>query len=275
MKTVSLSVRFPAEQHARIQKAVDGVLIKSINQLVVIAVERMLKNSDNTYTYNTLDPKPPVASTNVDTPNPPTASTPKKKKKQTSSKHSYSKEFLAFWELYPRKVERRSAYEAWKKELKNTTVEDIMKGLESWIVGGKFAKERQYIVYPHRWLKKGCYEVEPVSAPAPAVVPPEFRPSELSWFLEGESAEVKLEACDLIKDVVGARSYNEWIATTRWVKQGNTVWIVCPDQAHAQWLEDDGYLDAVAGAMTTLGHDYTCQGVGLQRAFDLGVNEEV
>ena len=71
MKTVSLSIRFPTEQHARIQKAVDGVAIKSINQLVVIAVERLLKKSDNTYSYNTLDPKPPVASTSVDTPNPP------------------------------------------------------------------------------------------------------------------------------------------------------------------------------------------------------------
>jgi hypothetical protein len=242
MKTVSMSIRFPSNQHAAIKQAVDGIVFRSINQLVIVAVDRLLRHGDypSTYTSNTsnVDPKTPVASTNVDTPTPLDVSTPKPK-----GLAKYTTDFLDFWSLYPRSKEKRAAFRAWAAAIKmGVTRGEIMSGL-SWCIDtpeklGGFPGELKFVPYPARWLKNGGYEVDEGSRAKKESVSMSDGWDDLSWVFEKGSCGIKEELSSSLRGAIGAYAYNDWIAPSLWVTGvDGALFVVCPDEAHTQWVK--------------------------------------
>lgn len=75
-------------------------------------------------------------------------------------KHEYSTEFLAWWALYPKKVNKLTAFAEWKLALKRATATTLIEALQAQLQGGNFSNDPQYILYPERWLKRGKWEDE-------------------------------------------------------------------------------------------------------------------
>lgn len=74
-------------------------------------------------------------------------------------------DFLAFYSRYPRKEAREAARKAFKGALKKTTAEQIMAGLEKYLVAVQ-GKDRQFIALPASWLNAGRWADE-YDTPAP------------------------------------------------------------------------------------------------------------
>lgn len=81
---------------------------------------------------------------------------PTRTRTRTNKKRTIKKSFLAFWELWPRKIGRLHAESAWEKATKLAEPEEIMAGLkcqiEAWKAEGREAK---FIPYPATWLNRG------------------------------------------------------------------------------------------------------------------------
>lgn len=81
---------------------------------------------------------------------------PVKAKKQTG----YTDDFENFWRTYPRRIEKKSAFKAWKGALKKgATADEITAG------AARYAKYRagepeQYTKHPSTWLNQECWEDE-------------------------------------------------------------------------------------------------------------------
>jgi hypothetical protein len=76
-----------------------------------------------------------------------------------------SKEFEAFWAVYPKKVSKQAALKAWKKAIKLADAETIIKGARQYAELVKGA-EKQFIKGPDGWLNAGRWEDEAPTAPA-------------------------------------------------------------------------------------------------------------
>ena len=68
--------------------------------------------------------------------------------------------FDEFWKKYPRKIEKPEARREYHKALQRTTHEVIMEGLRRFNTLGPGAGEKQFIIYPARWLKRDRWEDE-------------------------------------------------------------------------------------------------------------------
>jgi hypothetical protein len=71
-----------------------------------------------------------------------------------------SPEFLTFWNLYPRKVDRKEAIRAWIKGVCDGSLGEILAGLESW----KRCKQwldPDKIPYPSTWINKRRWQDTP------------------------------------------------------------------------------------------------------------------
>jgi hypothetical protein len=69
--------------------------------------------------------------------------------------------FERFWGVYPRKVAKQKARQAWGKALKKVSAELILE------VAGRYAQEQadpwraQFTKHPATWLNGGCWDDEP------------------------------------------------------------------------------------------------------------------
>lgn len=85
-----------------------------------------------------------------------TPKAPVKAKKQTG----YTDDFENFWRTYPRRIEKKSAFKAWKTALKSgATADEITAG------AARYAKYRagepeRFTKHPSTWLNQGCWEDE-------------------------------------------------------------------------------------------------------------------
>lgn len=87
--------------------------------------------------------------------------------------------FDAFWEAYPRKVDKEDARKAWAGLAPDgAAFERIMAGLESWKKAGSWNRDgNAYIPHPATWLNKRRWESEP-DLPEPA-----RKDSKFSYFM--------------------------------------------------------------------------------------------
>jgi len=90
------------------------------------------------------------------------------------TEHTYSTEFLKFWEAYPKKVGKGSAWIEWQKI--PPPLAQCLKTLEWQKQSRDWTKEDgKYIVDPERWIKRRRWEDEdPASATNPKKEPPLF-----------------------------------------------------------------------------------------------------
>lgn len=78
--------------------------------------------------------------------------------------------FAVWWEAYPRKLNKKDAFKAFKAAIKRTTLEDMLKGLEA---DKKHRDEHEPwrdFCYPGTWLRQNRWENEWV-APEKATEP--------------------------------------------------------------------------------------------------------
>lgn len=107
-------------------------------------------------TQNTKEEQPPIPPAGGDLPE---KSIPKKQQ-------PYTQEFVAFWQVYPRKVGKDAAWRAWAK--RNGTrppVADIIAAVESQKQGEQWQRDGgQYIPNPATWLNQGRWADEGTEA---------------------------------------------------------------------------------------------------------------
>lgn len=74
--------------------------------------------------------------------------------------NGYTDDFENFWHTYPRRIEKKSAFKAWKTALKSgATADEITAG------AARYAKYRagepeRFTKHPSTWLNQGCWEDE-------------------------------------------------------------------------------------------------------------------
>lgn len=80
------------------------------------------------------------------------------KAKKSKKQNDYPDDFENFWRTYPRRIEKKSAFKAWKGALKKgATADEIIAG------AARYAKYRagepeQYTKHPSTWLNQECWE---------------------------------------------------------------------------------------------------------------------
>ena len=77
-------------------------------------------------------------------------------KDKEKEKNIYSNEFEQFWNIYPRKVDKKKAFKSFKTAIKNHSLETILSGTE------KYAKQvqntdKQYIKHPATFLNNDSF----------------------------------------------------------------------------------------------------------------------
>ena len=68
--------------------------------------------------------------------------------------------FEAFYKEYRRKIDKRKAFNAWKRIPKKDH-DELMKGLAAWCAYWDERNEPQYVPYPAVWLNNRRWESEP------------------------------------------------------------------------------------------------------------------
>lgn len=112
-------------------------------------------------------PKPEI--TSVGTSVVPTAKEEEEEKKKNKEKKKREKKitatinplpsFSSFWELYPRKEDRRGAIVCWNAlNPDDTLLQNILTGLKKQVGSGKFDVEQKYIPLPTTWLNQHRWE---------------------------------------------------------------------------------------------------------------------
>ena len=67
------------------------------------------------------------------------------------------REFVAFYERYPRKIDPSDAHVAWLKAVRVASPAQIMSGLATY----PFKSDREFVPHPATWLNKRAWETEP------------------------------------------------------------------------------------------------------------------
>lgn len=101
--------------------------------------------------------------------NTPLYSPPTQKQKNPTTRQSgkQSEQFNEFWQLYPRKVSKKTAARSYEKALKaGHKHEDILAGLQAQLAAGLFNQETKYQPHAATWLngERWADEVEAVAA---------------------------------------------------------------------------------------------------------------
>lgn len=79
----------------------------------------------------------------------------------------YRLEFETFWKLYPRKVAKPQAINAFGKAMKRAAVEQIMDGLEKHAAAWAANTDKAFIPHPATWLNRDGWNDEVVTKPTP------------------------------------------------------------------------------------------------------------
>jgi len=82
------------------------------------------------------------------------------KKKRSNRNAEYSEDFLAFWDVYPRKDNKRGAWKAYLKAKNEERLpDDLLERLRNKCVCDQWSKDDgKYIPYAERWLNKDGWE---------------------------------------------------------------------------------------------------------------------
>lgn len=70
--------------------------------------------------------------------------------------------FEAFWAAYPRPIDRRKAYAAWKAAVKRETPEAIVRAAQefgAWAKQNLTGDDARWIIYPQRWLERDRWTI--------------------------------------------------------------------------------------------------------------------
>lgn len=95
------------------------------------------------------------------------------KEEEKKKNNTYSNEFEQFWNLYPRRVDKKKAYKSFKTAIKNHSLETILFGTQKYAqqVSGK---DKQYVKHPTTFLNNDSFidgyeeiTVIPVESPIP------------------------------------------------------------------------------------------------------------
>jgi hypothetical protein len=81
------------------------------------------------------------------------------KKKRAHARVEYTKDFLAFWAVYPRKDKKKDAMKAWKKAEDRPDIDSLLAIVEEQKASGCL-RDPQYCPLPTSWLNGGRWEDE-------------------------------------------------------------------------------------------------------------------
>lgn len=79
-------------------------------------------------------------------------------RKRKYSKASYSKEFRAFWNLYPKKAGKTNAYAKYTQITKTDSPDVILAGLRNQLKNTSFTEDPQHFTFPETWLNQRRWE---------------------------------------------------------------------------------------------------------------------
>lgn len=79
-----------------------------------------------------------------------------------SGNGAYSADFDMFWDVYPRKVGKKQAYEVWRRAIHDVTPEQIIAGARRYASDPN--REDQFTAHPTTWLRRGGWDDEPIPA---------------------------------------------------------------------------------------------------------------
>lgn len=114
------------------------------------------------YVYTTHDPadSPTLDFPTLDNPTPKKNITKEEQVKEVNPHPAGEEDFEAFWEVYPKKVDKFNAKKAFLKAVKEHGAEDILKGAQR-LAEDPNLPPRQFIPYPASWLRAGGWSNEP------------------------------------------------------------------------------------------------------------------
>lgn len=241
--TRRLTVNVPTHLYEQCSAAIDGVYLLNMSQLVLVAMsDLVVRKQSPPLPSSPLHPPtpntPPIISPKGDIYTPPKGP-PAKKKTKPGAPEKYSKDFEAFWDIYPRKISKRNAWKAYFSATKLAKPEEILQGLEASIVGRDWASaEMKFIPHASTWINgrswEDTFEQKPKhkgKAKKKQQAPVDYRPH-----LKGESCDYWAAAKQDLTDRVGAYNFLSWFEPVRAIIVNDTLVIGCPDQSHADWL---------------------------------------
>ena len=257
--TKRVTVNFPAELYRSAMAAIDGVHYLSVTQVVLVAVDNLVRQgSSSPLPSSPLHPPTPNSTPLINPPiyispkgdiyTPPSggANTKKKTSMRTLPK-DYTKAFLGFWSLYPRKVQKKHAFKAYWSALRVTTDAEILSGLEKHI-DRRIWKDKEFIPYPATWLNRGGWEVEEDLPAGLKTMASKAALVDHSKALDGPSCSLWADSIDSFYDSIGAYDVRDWISPVRGVIKEGTLVLGCPDKAHAEWMTRH-YRDHISEAV--------------------------
>ncbi len=107
---------------------------------------------------------------------------------------SYTAEFQAFWDMYPRRVGKRTAFMTFEAAKKRATVTEIMRGAYEMQVQVDEGREMQFVPHPSTWLNRDGWEDEYVvsqTPPTPAEIGVQRAIEAHNAFIHRERAEAR------------------------------------------------------------------------------------
>jgi hypothetical protein len=84
----------------------------------------------------------------------------KEKKKRQTGLTEYPNAFAEFWNVYPRRVNKKAALVAWEKATKETPASQIIRAAEVYATSD-IAAANEYVPHPATWLNKGAFLDDP------------------------------------------------------------------------------------------------------------------
>jgi hypothetical protein len=149
-------------QHSRrdMVRAVNRLVKRGLLDRKILPNGRILSISSDMKTLLSSDGETPLdtssdtASPQVVTPRHSSSDTvsPKKTYRRHIDTSQYSETFKKFWQLYPRKLNKKGTYKKWKAQgKKGATVKEIMKATENYVKITE-GKESQFVLHPSTFL---------------------------------------------------------------------------------------------------------------------------
>ena len=146
----------------------------------------------------------------------------KKTKKEVNPQAELEEDFLEFWSIYPRKVEKIAARKAFAKAAKTAPVAEILEGTRR-LASDPWLPIKQYIPYPASWLNAGGWGDEPY--PERVLTKDEIREKERRLKTEREARD-KARHDTLMAEAQKAREEAE--ANRPALCEHDRVKVICP-----------------------------------------------